>query len=47
MAAVVCDCVTAAEFIATKTRNPPRVVVFSLLSEASIHELQDYVKLLL
>jgi GntR family transcriptional regulator len=44
MAAVVCDCVTAADFTGAKTRNPPRVVVFSLLSEASIRELQDYVK---
>jgi DNA-binding transcriptional regulator YhcF (GntR family) len=46
MAAVVCDCVTAAEFTATKTRNPPQVVIFSLLSEASIRELQEYVKFL-
>jgi hypothetical protein len=41
MAAVVSDCVTAADL-----RNPPRVVVFSLLSEASIRELQAHVKFL-
>jgi DNA-binding transcriptional regulator YhcF (GntR family) len=46
MAAVVCDCVSAAEFTAAKMSSPPRVVVFSLLSEASLRELQDYVKLL-
>jgi GntR family transcriptional regulator len=46
MTAVVCDYVTAAEFTATKTRNPPRVVAFSLLSEASIRELQGYTKFL-
>lgn len=40
-AAVVSDCVTAAEL-----RNPPRVVIFSLLSEASVRELQGYVKFL-
>jgi len=33
--------VTAADL-----RNPPRVVVFSLLSEASIRELQAHVKFL-
>lgn len=47
MAAVVCDGVTAVEFTSAKTRTSPRVVVFSLLSEASIRELQDYVKFLL
>ena len=36
------DCVTAADL--RKTR---RVVIFSLLSEASVRELQDYVKFLL
>src|ERR1700690_1635054 len=41
MAAEVGDCVTAADL--PKTR---RMVVFSLLSEASLRELQDYVKLL-
>jgi GntR family transcriptional regulator len=46
MAAVVCDSVTAAEFSATKMGKPPRVVTFSLLSEASIRELQGYVKYL-
>jgi GntR family transcriptional regulator len=46
MAAVVCDCVAAAGYTATKTRNPPRIVVFSLLSEASLLELQDYIKYL-
>jgi DNA-binding transcriptional regulator YhcF (GntR family) len=46
MAAIVCDCVTAAEFAATKTRKPPRIVAFPLLSEASARELQDYVKFL-
>jgi DNA-binding transcriptional regulator YhcF (GntR family) len=51
MAAVVCDGVTAASFIgasltAKDVRNPPRVVVFSLLSEASIRELQDYIQFL-
>jgi DNA-binding transcriptional regulator YhcF (GntR family) len=46
MAAVVCDCVTAAEFTAPKPRSAPRVVVFSLLSEPSIRELQDYIKFL-
>src|SRR6266700_2183502 len=44
MAAVVSDCVTAADLRSCKTR---RVVVFGLLSEASIRELQDYVKFLL
>ena len=39
MAAIVTDSVTAANL-----RNPPRVVVFSLLSESSIRELQVYVK---
>ena len=43
MAAMVSDCVTAADLRETKTR---RVVVFSLLSEASIRELQDYIKFL-
>ena len=51
MAAVVCDGVTAAGFNAARVaakdlRNPPRVVVFSLLSEASIRELRDYVQFL-
>jgi DNA-binding transcriptional regulator YhcF (GntR family) len=51
MAAVVSDCVTAATFIAAgltakDLRNPPRVVVFSLLSEASIRELQNYIQFL-
>jgi len=46
MAAVVCDNVTAAGFNRAKTRNSPRVVVFSLLSEVSIHELRDCVKFL-
>jgi DNA-binding transcriptional regulator YhcF (GntR family) len=45
MAAVVADCVTAAAaFTGKDLRNPPRVVVFSLLSESSIRELQDYIK---
>jgi DNA-binding transcriptional regulator YhcF (GntR family) len=44
MAAVVSDCVTAADLRKTKTR---RVVVFCLLSEASIRELQDYIKFLI
>ncbi len=47
MAAVICDCVTAPGFTAKDMRKPPRVVVFSLLSEASIRELQDYIKLLI
>ncbi len=47
MAAVVCDGVTAADFSGPKTRTSPRVVVFSLLSEVSMRELQDYVKFLL
>ncbi len=47
MAAVVCDSVTAADLGGAKTRTSPRVVVFSLLSEASIRQLQDYVKFLL
>jgi DNA-binding transcriptional regulator YhcF (GntR family) len=46
MAAVVCDCVTAPCFTAKDMRKQPRVVVFSLLSEASTRELQDYIKLL-
>jgi hypothetical protein len=50
MAAVVCDCVTAASFIGAgltaKDQRNPRVVVFSLLSEASIRELQDYIQFL-
>jgi hypothetical protein len=51
MAAVVCDCVTAAGFAAAGVtakglRNPPRMVVFSLLSEASLRELQDYIQFL-
>ena len=46
MAAVVCDCVTAAGFTMDKMKNPPRVVVFSLLSEASIRELKEYVRFL-
>jgi GntR family transcriptional regulator len=46
MAAVVCDCVTAAGFTTDKMKNPPRVVVFSLLSEASIRELKEYVRFL-
>jgi GntR family transcriptional regulator len=46
MAAVVCDCVTAAGFAAVKMKNPPRVVVFSLLSETSIRELKEYVRFL-
>jgi hypothetical protein len=41
MAAVVSDCVTAADL-----RKIHRVVVFSLLSEASVRELQDYVRFL-
>jgi DNA-binding transcriptional regulator YhcF (GntR family) len=44
MAAVVCDCVTAASFPVANSRNQPRVVAFPLLSEASIRELQDYIK---
>lgn len=47
MAAVVCDSVTAADVSPAKTRTSPRVVVFSLLSEASVRELQDYVRFLL
>jgi GntR family transcriptional regulator len=43
MAAVVSDCVTAADLRETKTR---RVVVFSLLSEASVRELQNYIRFL-
>jgi GntR family transcriptional regulator len=45
MAAVVSDCVTAADLrsCSCKTR---RVVIFSLLSEDSIRELQDYVRFL-
>ena len=39
MAAVVTDYLTAANL-----RNPPRVVAFSLLSEASLRELENYVK---
>ena len=39
MAAVVTDHVTAANL-----RNPSRVVAFSLLSEASLRELKNYVK---
>jgi len=46
MAAVVSDCVTAAAFATRKLRNPPRVVMFSVLSEASIRELQNYIKYL-
>jgi GntR family transcriptional regulator len=46
VAAVVCDRVTAAELTSTRTRNPPRVVLFSLLSEGSTRELQEYVKFL-
>jgi DNA-binding transcriptional regulator YhcF (GntR family) len=51
MAAVVCDCVTAASFAAARVsakdlRKPPRVVVFSLLSEASIREFQGYIQFL-
>jgi GntR family transcriptional regulator len=48
IAAVVCDCVTAAAFAAKDNdmAKPPRVVVFSLLSEASISELQGYTKFL-
>jgi GntR family transcriptional regulator len=46
MAAVVCDCVTAARFTPVKKNNPPRVVVFSLLSETSIRELNEYVQFL-
>ena len=46
MAAVVCDGVTAAEFTGAKASNSPRVVVFSLLSEASIRELIEYVRFL-
>lgn len=41
MAAVVSDCMTAADL-----RKPPRVVVFSLLSESSIRELEGYVRFL-
>lgn len=45
MAALVCDCVTAAE-IAALTANSARVVVFSLLSESSLRELREFVKYL-
>jgi hypothetical protein len=45
MAAVVCDSGTAAELTGTTT-NRPRVVVFRLLSESSLRELQEYVKYL-
>jgi GntR family transcriptional regulator len=48
MAAVVCDCVTAAAFTAKDNdmAKPPRVVVFALLSETSISELWGYTKFL-
>ena len=45
MAAVVSDCVTADDLLETQTKTR-RVVVYSLLSEASIRELQVYVKFL-
>jgi len=46
VAAVVCDCETATGFTVAGLRKTRRVVVFRLLSQASIRELQDYIKFL-
>src|SRR6266446_4012890 len=46
VAAVVCDYETATGLTVAGLRKTRRVVVFSLLSQASIRVLQDYIKFL-